>query len=311
MSDLETFSGPDAEFLLDDFVIKERQKHEIPLFGATPVELAGIFDYSLQRTRDRELKSGTLSTILKPASIVMFIGQGRSGHSLVGALLDAHPDCLISHELDVCRLMDAGFDKDQICYLMWENSRHFAKVGRDWGKYSYEVPGAHQGRFRDLRVIGDKKGGSTADFCAKNPSNIARLAGFFDAPLRFIHILRNPLDNIATMALRGGGTNHIDVAIEHYTRRCLASALLIEARPADVITFYHEDILSRPRPELTALASAIGLEAETSWLDACVRVIAPAPNRSRGKVTWSNAQLTTVRQLMSRHAYLQRYEKDI
>lgn len=311
MSRFDDSSDRHAEFLLDDSVIRERQRNEIPMFGSTEVELAGIFGYSLERTRSEELRSGYLSAILRSPFIAMFVGQGRSGHSLVGAFLDAHPDCLISHELDICRLMKAGFSKDQICYLIWENSRHFAKVGRAWGRFSYAVPDAFQGRFRQLRVIGDKKGGSTADFVYQNPSNIAHISGFFGAPVRFIHVVRHPLDNIAAMAARGGGTSRLDFAIENYTRRCRASAQLIDAHPADVITLHHEDILSRPRAELAALASAIGLEPEPFWLDACVRVIAPAPSLSREKVTWSNIHLTAVRQLVSEHVFLQRYDADM
>ncbi|MGH6882871.1 MAG: hypothetical protein ACREFM_18260, partial [Hypericibacter sp.] len=188
MHDRSAHSGGISDYLMDDAVIKERQRHEVPLFGATQEELRTAYQLSLQRTRGSDRNSEPLSTVLRPESVALFIGQGRSGHSLVGALLDAHPDCLIAHELNVCSLIAAGFDRDQICYLMWENSRHFAKVGRAWGRYSYAVPGAQQGGFRKLRVIGDKKGGSTSDYFYQNPSNFARTAAFFDVPLRFIHV---------------------------------------------------------------------------------------------------------------------------
>ena len=38
----------------------------------------------------------------------MFVGYPRSGHSLVGTLLDAHPDIVIAHELDALRHIRAG-----------------------------------------------------------------------------------------------------------------------------------------------------------------------------------------------------------
>ena len=36
-------------------------------------------------------------------TFVLFIGYGRSGHSLVAAILDAHPKIVIAHEFDVLR----------------------------------------------------------------------------------------------------------------------------------------------------------------------------------------------------------------
>ena len=38
----------------------------------------------------------------------MFVGYPRSGHSLVGAMFDAHPDIVIAHELDALRYLKAG-----------------------------------------------------------------------------------------------------------------------------------------------------------------------------------------------------------
>ena len=44
----------------------------------------------------------------------MFIGYPRSGSTLIGSLLDAHPNIIIAHELDVFRYIRAGFNKRQI-----------------------------------------------------------------------------------------------------------------------------------------------------------------------------------------------------
>lgn len=302
-------SGPD--FLMADSAIRERQRQEVPLFGATPAELDAIFELSLRRTRGSGRNIEPLATLLQPRSVVLFVGQGRSGHSLVGALLDAHPDCLIAHELNVCSLIAAGFNKNQIYYLIWENSRHFAKVGRAWGKYSYTVPGAHQGQFRRLSVVGDKKGGSTADYFHQDLSNIDRTAAFFNVPLRFVHVVRNPLDNIAAMALQTGGTIGLDGAIANYARRCVAAAQVLEARPGDVITLHHEDVISHPKTELMTLAERLGIVAESAWLDACAKVIAPTPSRSRDKVSWLHSQQAAVRHLVAQNPFLQRYEGDM
>ena len=90
-----------------------------------------------------------------------FIGYGRSGHSLIGSLLDAHPKIVISHEQHILSYLKIGFSQYQLYWLMIRNSKNFKKKGRRWGKYSYHIPGSWQGRFKDIKVIGDKKGGAT------------------------------------------------------------------------------------------------------------------------------------------------------
>src|SRR5258705_7348224 len=80
----------------------------------------------------------------------MFLGYPRSGHSLVGSLLDAHPDVIIAHELDVLKYVHAGFSRDQIFYLLLENSKRLAARGRGYSGYSYQVPRHWQGRVARL-----------------------------------------------------------------------------------------------------------------------------------------------------------------
>ena len=60
----------------------------------------------------------------------LFIGYPRSGHSLVGALLDAHENVAMAHELNAIRHQRYGFDRHQILYLILENAAELASTGR-------------------------------------------------------------------------------------------------------------------------------------------------------------------------------------
>ena len=77
-----------------------------------------------------------------------FIGYARSGHSLVGSLLNAHPRMVIAHELDALRYVRMGFSRSQIYALLLEQDERFAAIGRTWSGYDYTVPGAPPGRPR-------------------------------------------------------------------------------------------------------------------------------------------------------------------
>ena len=50
----------------------------------------------------------------------MFIGYPRSGHSLIGALLDAHPNIIIAHELNDLRYFARGFSKRKSIIYYYE-----------------------------------------------------------------------------------------------------------------------------------------------------------------------------------------------
>src|SRR2546430_1706106 len=86
----------------------------------------------------------------------LFIGYPRSGHSLIGSLIDAHPEVVLAHELDLLRYVYARFGRLALCHLALENSRAFTRRGRAATLYSYSVPGQWQGRFERIRVLGDK-----------------------------------------------------------------------------------------------------------------------------------------------------------
>ena len=79
----------------------------------------------------REMESPVLFSDLE--TYCMFLGYPRSGHSLVGALLDAHPDVIIAHELDVLKYIGEGCGRPQIYSLLLENSQAAREGGRKWG----------------------------------------------------------------------------------------------------------------------------------------------------------------------------------
>ena len=86
----------------------------------------------------------------------MFIGIGRSGTTLIGALLDAHPNMAIANQQTTPKyLRPRLFSRSQIFYLLLRNSRNAVRTRR-MGGYSYAVTGQWQGRFDALEVIGDK-----------------------------------------------------------------------------------------------------------------------------------------------------------
>ena len=104
--------------------------------------------------------------VAQNASLLIFVASGRSGHTLVGSLVDAHPNAMVSNELNLPALFIKHSERPRQFFLehMMANSLMCGILGRTQTGYSYSVPGAYTGQWRDrISVIGDKKGGHLID----------------------------------------------------------------------------------------------------------------------------------------------------
>lgn len=272
-------------------------------------------------------------------TLVQFLGFPRSGHSVVGALLDAHPDAIVSHELDLLGLMAKGIPARSALALAEENSRRFADQGRFWNGYSYEVEGGCGGHARQLRVIGDKKGDRALDALMDDPSLAKRLASETGLKLAWIVVVRNPFDNIATMELRRGRTyDRLRVAhgdgelferklsefqgeeisqevsidtVDAYERRLdgLGKVMaFLEADGSSLIVVHHDELSAAPAAGLARVADRLGLEADPAWLEGACRMVRPA-SRSRDKVTWGSGLLDRVERMIETSELLRLYRE--
>jgi hypothetical protein len=238
----------------------------------------------------------------------LFASYGRSGHSLVGSLLDAHPDVVVAHEANALRLVSDGMKRDDLFETLLENSRRSFERGRKQSGYSYVVEGQWQGRYRTLRVIGDKSGGRTTKLIGR--SGLRKFARTVGLPLRIVHQTRNPYDTIARRSL---------VAKDGVPKRTLAEAIADFAAMTDVndrllregkyavATVRHEDLIADPQGELARLCEFVGVEPEPGYLEACAGIVYESPHRTRDRVEWSDEDRRAVDEIVARHAFLSGY----
>jgi hypothetical protein len=239
----------------------------------------------------------------------MFLGYPRSGHSLIGALLDAHPDVIMAHELDALRHVAAGCGRERLFALLLENSRAAAAGGRTWGEYGYAVLGGWQGRFRKLRVIGDKKGGGSLRRLRTDPGLLERLREVVGLDVKVVHVIRNPFDNIGTMARhRAERGMPLRKCIDSYFARCQTFA---EARrqiaDSDIREIRYESFLEDPRAHLGDLCRFLGVEPAADYLSACAAIVYETPHRSRHRVPWTEGLIDAVRRRLADYAFLAGY----
>jgi hypothetical protein len=242
-------------------------------------------------------------------AFLLFVGHPRSGHSLVGSLLDAHPAMVVSHELDVLKYVGLGYRRDQLLTLVLEHARANAEAGRkSWG-YSYAVPGQWQGRWQRLEVMGDKRGRMTTDRLAARPGLLDDLARAVRVPVKVVQVVRNPYDNVATMHARGSAPLAEQVA--RYRELCETVDRIAAGLAGDAFhRLYHEDLVAATPATLAALCGFLGLDAPDDYLAACDGVVFPSPRRTRDGAPWTPEDRAALDAVVAETGWLGRYDFD-
>lgn len=243
---------------------------------------------------------------------LLFIGHGRSGHSIVGSLLDAHPEAIVSDELDAARFIDRGFTRDQVLAMSVVRSARQAagerqKAGRGGRTYSYLVPGWSNGRFTRLRVVGDTRAGGTVHRFASDPDLVDRIdARMRGLRVRYIHVVRNPYDNVSTMNVRRGRA--LEDGVDGYFADCETLVHMRATIGAErVLTVRHEDLITDPRSQLADACRFVGIDPSPEYLDACAGIIFSSPSRTRGSVDWPPGLVARVARDIERFDFLAGY----
>ena len=244
-------------------------------------------------------------------SYCMFIGHNKSGVSMVGALLDAHPDVILSDEADALEYVQAGFSRNQIFHILLRQSRREARKGRVTARrlqpYSYSVPGQWQGRYRTLRVIGDSTAGSSTRTLGLQPDLLEQMKQTMSGvDIKFIQVIRNPYDPISAMMVRSGRS--FENAIETYFSYCeTLMKLRKQLGPSQLLSVRYEDFVQGKGTKLKELCQFLGLQAEPDYLQACTGILHDAPETSRQWVTWDESHIAQVAEKISQYDFLNGY----
>jgi len=241
----------------------------------------------------------------RPEQMLLFVGYSRSGHSLVGSLLDAHPDAVIAHELHLLKHLRRRVAFDEVCRAALLNAWLFERGGRAYSGYDYTVPGQHQGRYRRLQILGDKKGNGTLRLLRHHPRLVDSLLDLTPTPLTLIHVIRDPFDNIATRARRKGITAR--QAARGYFANADVMTRLKDRYGNLVMDVYLDDLVANPAETLGGLLRRLELETSDGYLRACAKVVFDRPRRTRDDVRWEAPLVREVRARTRRYPFLERF----
>ena len=290
-----------------------------------------------------ELPPEIISGIKK---LVLFVGYGRSGHSIIGSLMDTHPHVVVSHEFHLLENLPNASDthwKSHLFNSIYQKSARDVTRGRAYAKkgYTLGVKGLWQGRFDGyIEVIGDKGAGRITTDYLEDKKQVRRhyseLKKRVEIPIRVIHVLRNPFDMIstATVILNTDPSNlrHLkraysslrehEPAIQKYNRtdildlwiddmfvRFDAVLEMIDTifGKENVLEVHNCDLVADPRHALSRIFEFLDVDATEHYLSVCSEKVFKSVSRSRNTVVWSSGQIERAERRMKKYAMLNRY----
>lgn len=240
--------------------------------------------------------------------LCMFFGPPRSGTSIIGALLDAHRNILIAHELDILKYFSWGLSSRSIFPIIAANSRRMASGGRAGGGYDARVDTGWQGRCLAPSVIGDKKAAMTAFRLAHCPDLLHEIRAGVPVKLRFVRVIRNPFDTISSMWKGNRRRTDLQSTIDLYVEIMKCCALLTELlAPEERITLHLEAVVNDPTTELQRICRFLGQSPGARFLEECETRLFPSPKRTHEGSKWPRPATERVQALIQSEPVLSRY----
>lgn len=284
------------------------------------------------------------SSIDEVETFLFFIGYPRSGHSIVGTLIDAHPGAIVAHEFNLfSKLFQNGArkqllrDKETLYNALYQNSIRHATLGwRSMSSRYYERKGyslhfnssSFQGRFDHLKVIGDKSGGVTTHCFYADPTLFVemfnKIVHSVRVPIKVLHVVRNPYDMIATRLMyrksedKGKKINTtqnlindkkiIVRATEALRAEVKAvNSFLNQFKQLEILEVHIEELIYNTKTTISAICTFLGLECSQSYLEMCDDKVFDEPSRSRTGIEWDKKSREIINKLIQHNSFLRTY----
>ena len=268
----------------------------------------------------------------------MTVGYNRSGSTLLGRLLNAHPEIVIAHELDLLTVSRSPRfaawlgGRGRLVRLILERDRNIRRWTSYRGSgYSYAVKTGWQGKYSRLRVVGDKDSHVAVEQLHRRSDLLDSLRRRIGAPIRMLFTIRNPYDMAAAeylgdMKAKGNisfttrrdyapaeadrswiGEERVSWIRKHSDKVARVIAMLPKE---DTLPVYHEDFVASPREKLREICAFCGVECADDYLNSCASIVFPAPHPTRSKVRWTPDQVADIGRTVEKHSgFLGRYAR--
>jgi hypothetical protein len=235
---------------------------------------------------------------------LLIVGNARSGSTILGAALDAHPEVVIANESKESANFWRGVDGRAICEGILANAEDQAVSGRMSSGYKYQI-GLAPSTKATIRVLGDKIWNPATLLLHGNHGLIRSLEERMGAPIVVINSVRNIFDTVTTMHRRSGAT--IVDRLRWFAAHCEAIAAIVERLPPDrFMHIHHENLVLHPEEEIKKCCRLLDLDYEVNHVTEVKKLLFKRPNMARNQVSWTANEISEAECIIDRFPWLSR-----
>jgi hypothetical protein len=197
--------------------------------------------------------------------------------------------------------------------ILFSYIKEYSKRPETW-KSTTQIPHVPK---KEITVIGDKTGHRTMSLLNGNPQVLGEFKNFVGLPMKWIHVVRNPYDNLATWGrleyevkqrknIKTTQAKELDIVIEEYKQ--LNETILRLRRSEDVLTVNHEYVVTRMHNTLEEIANFLNISFDPTWRDNVRNSVWPKPRVTRRQIKWNSNQRITIENMINQYSWLNGYE---
>jgi hypothetical protein len=239
-----------------------------------------------------------------PSRFALVVGNARSGTTIVGSIIDCHPNMLCANETRASAKFWDNLSKPDIIQELINNSEANLQSSRPSSGYVYGIETSTK-HFEDINVIGDKIWNPALLLLHGNQNLLQRLAETLGCEVVIVHCVRHPFDVIATMHHRSGAS--LLNRTRWYFMHCEAAQAIIERSDFKFYTVFHERLIAHPEIEIQMIYRFLGHDMPGEIIDRIKRVLLPSPKKTRETVDWPLVVVDEIESQMKRFRFLDQY----
>lgn len=239
---------------------------------------------------------------------INFVGEGRSGHTVLSGALGSRLDTRISEEQKYIKKWREGYNRTQIMNHLNQSGAGRARQAQGWPNLR---------TYKKLLGVGDKCGWDAVNEYRKRgaPATIIQDFGkFMEMPVKNIVTVRHPLDNITAWVdsnkykriYTDEGLRYRRM-IRRYKQFYTAAWEILQG--TDYTLLQHERFCADPRGTLEELTAWIGLPEDPQWLEAASARIHKKPHLRRDDIQWPAEYIDRVDMFIAESPLLECYRE--
>ncbi len=240
---------------------------------------------------------------------VLAVGNSRSGTSLVGAIIDAHPNMVCAHESRASQVHWAKYGRQKLLDEIFQMAASQRSMNRPSAGYEYGIDHEPK-RPETIRTVGDKVHNPALLRLHGDPKLLPTMRDMVGVPLRLVHVIRNPLDVVTTMHLRSGAPI-IDRMRWYFMHLDAGLSVRAAVGEDDWLDVHLERLISDSVEQISRLTGHLGEPVHEEYLARCRKRIFNAPKFTRDLSIWPSEAKQELRFRAKLYGWLAPYMDEI